>query len=167
MTADTVLQFKKMLMHLEGWMAKAAAHADNKKFDVNNFCTLRLAPDMFPFTKQIQSSCDAAKFCAAYLSGQTAPKHEDSEVTWNELRERVRKVVTYLEGFKTDQFANSATLKVTPGWAKGQWISGSDYVAQVAVPNFYFHITTAYVILRHAGVDVGKMDFLGQPNLHS
>src|SRR5579872_6327313 len=94
-----VAQFKKMLKSLDSWMVKAAAHADAKKFDVNQLCESRLIADMFPFAKQVQSTCDAAKFFAARLSGQTAPKHEDNEKTVAELRERIKKTVTYLEGF--------------------------------------------------------------------
>jgi hypothetical protein len=165
MNAPAIAQFGKMLKNLDQCMTKASAFADAKKFDVNLLANYRLAPDMFPFAKQIQSTCDAAKFCAAYLSGQTAPKHEDNEVTWTELHERVRKVVAYLEGFKDSDFANAGAVKVTPAWAKGKWLLADDYLNQVAIPNFYFHLMAAYAILRHAGVDVGKMDYLGSVNM--
>lgn len=164
-TVEAISQFKKMLQNLERCMNKAAEHADRKKFDVNNLVTMRLAPDMFPFAKQIQASCDAAKFCAAYLTGQTAPKHEDNETTWSELHERIRKVVAYLDGFKEGDFENSATAQVKPLWAKGQWLPGSEYLNQIAIPNFYFHLMAAYAILRHNGVDIGKMDYLGEVKL--
>jgi len=162
---QAIFQFKKMLINLEQCMAKAAAFSDSKKFDVNILAQSRLAPDMFPFTKQIQSACDAAKFCAAYLAGQTAPKHEDNETTWNELRERISKVVTYLDGFSAKDFEKAESVKVKPGWAKGRWMPAEDYLFQVAHPNFYFHVTTAYAILRHSGADVGKMDYLGNVDL--
>lgn len=161
-TFDTILQFRKMLANLDRWMGKAAAYADQKKFDVNVLVGARLAPDMYPFNKQIQAACDAAKFCAAYLSGQTAPKHEDNETTWAELHERVSKVVKYLDGFKASDFANVESLQVKPGWAKGQWLPSNEYVQHVSIPNFYFHAMTAYAILRHNGVDIGKMDYLGE-----
>lgn len=165
MAIQTIFQFKKMLRNLDNCMVKAAAHADTKKFDVNILASYRLAPDMFSFARQIQSTCDAAKFCAAYLSEQTAPKHEDTETTWVELRERIAKVLTYLEGFKDNDFANKEGVKVKPGWAKGKWLHADEYLQEVAVPNFYFHLMAAYAILRHAGVDVGKMDYLGSVDM--
>ena len=165
MTADAIFQFKKMLKNLDQCMAKAAAYSDAKKFDVNVFVHYRWAPDMFSFTKQIQSACDSAKFCAAYLSGQTAPKHEDNETTWAELTARVRKVITYLDGFKAGDFEKASTMKVKPGWAQGQWLHGEEYLQEVAIPNFYFHVMAAYAIMRHAGVDIGKQDYMGHLDL--
>ena len=165
MVFETVTQFKKMLQNLDGMMAKAAAYADHKKFDVNVLVQARLAPDMFPLVKQIQSACDSAKFCAAYLSEQKAPKHEDNETTWTELRERIKKCVTYLETVKPENFTNAAKVKVTPGWAEGRWIMGNEYLETIATPNFYFHLMASYAILRHSGVDIGKMDYLGTVNL--
>lgn len=162
----TIVEFKKMLLNLDGCLVKAAAYADHKKFDVNQLCEARLAPDMYPFARQVQSACDSAKFCASYLSGKLAPKHEDNEKTWSELRERIKKAVAYLEGFKFEDFNQAATMKVSPNWAKGQWIIGEEFMTDISVPNFYFHLTTAYAILRHSGVDVGKGDYLGQMNLH-
>ena len=92
---------------------------------------------MYPFTKQVQSVCDSAKFCAAYLSGQTAPKHEDTETTSKQLHERIGKVVQYLEGFKTSDFAKIEKIQVKPGWAGGKWISGDEYLNYIVIPNFY------------------------------
>lgn len=167
METQAIFQFKKMLKNLDQCLVKAAAFADTKKFDVNVLAQYRLAPDMFAFNKQIQSACDAAKFCAAYLSQQTAPKHEDTETTWKELRERIAKVVTYLEGFKESDFANARTVQCKPGWAGGKWLTGEEYLHQIAIPNFYFHTMAAYAILRHAGVDIGKTDYMGSLNLRS
>jgi uncharacterized protein len=164
-TADSIFQFNKMLKNLDQCMKKASAYADHKKFEVNVLAESRLAPDMYSFIKQIQSTCDSAKFCAAYLSGQTAPKHEDNETTWSQLHERIRKVVTYLEGFNASSFENAAKIQVKPGWAKGQWIQGDKYLNEIAIPNFYFHLMAAYAIMRHAGVDIGKMDYMGQVSL--
>lgn len=161
----TIAEFKKMLLNLDGCMAKAAAYADHKKFDVNQLVEARLAPDMYPLARQIQSTCDAAKFCASHLSGKIAPKHEDNEKTWSELRERIKKAVTYLDGFKADDFKLAATMKVSPNWAKGQWVIGEEFFTDISVPNFYFHLTMAYAILRHSGVDIGKSDYLGTINL--
>ncbi len=165
MSSQPIFHFKHMLKNLDHCMKKAAAYADHKKFDVNILASYRLAPDMFAFNKQIQSASDVAKFAAAYLSGQTPPKHEDTETTWSELHERVQKVVKYLDGFKPNDFAKMEALQVKPGWAQGKWISGEDYLQSLAIPNFYFHLMTAYAIMRHAGVDVGKLDYLGNVNL--
>jgi uncharacterized protein len=165
MSALAIMQFKKMLQNLDVCMAKAEAYATAKKFDVNILTAYRLAPDMFHLTKQVHATCDAAKFTAAYLSGQTAPKHEDNETTFAQTRERIQKVVSYLDGFKAADFSEYESIKVSPGWAQGKWLHGSEYLEEVAIPNFYFHLMATYVILRHAGVDVGKLDYLGAINL--
>lgn len=158
-------QYKKMLKSLDGWMAKAAAHADAKKFEVNNFCEARLIADMYPFTKQVQSACDSAKFFAARLSGKEAPKHEDNEKTWTELRERIKKCLTYLETFSAKDFANAKDKKISPGWAEGKWLTADEFANDLSQPNFFFHVTTAYAILRANGVDIGKQDYIGGLNL--
>lgn len=162
-----VKQLTKMLKNLDGWMVKAAAHADAKKFEVNNFMDMRLIADMFTFTKQVQAACDNAKFFAARLSQKEAPKHEDNEKTWTELRERIKKVVTYLEGFSAKDFAKSESVKVSPSWAEGKWLTADEYVNDLTLPNFYFHVSMAYAILRSSGVDLGKQDFIGGIDLKS
>ena len=162
---EAILNFKKMLTNADGWFTKAAAFADTKKFDVNVLAEARLAPDMYSLTKQVQSACDAAKFCAAYLSGKTPPKHEDNEITFAELRARLKKVISYLEEFKAEDFRNAGSIKVAPGWAKGQWLPGEEYLIDLATPNFYFHLNTMYAILRHSGVAIGKMDYLASLKL--
>ena len=164
MSAGSIFQFQKMLKNMDQCMTKAAAFADHKKFDINVLVNYRLAPDMYSFGEQIQSACDAAKFCAAYLSGQTGPKHEDNEATWKELHERVGKVISYLETFKKSDFEKMASVQAKPGWAQGQWLTGEEYLEELAIPNFYFHLTTAYALMRHAGVDIGKTDFIGNLN---
>jgi uncharacterized protein len=165
MSAQSILQFKKTLENLDACMAKAEAYATAKKFDVNLLANYRLAPDMFHLVKQVQSCCDTAKFAAAYLSQQTPPKHEDNEVTFAECRARLQKVIAYLGGFTAADFAGYAAVKVSPNWAKGKWLTGEEYLEAMAIPNFYFHVMTTYAILRFAGVDVGKMDYLGAINL--
>jgi len=165
MYENTVFQMKKMLKGLDGLMAKGAAFADSKKFDVNVLAQMRLAPDMYDFTKQIQSSCDTAKFCAARLAGKEAPKHEDGEKTWGELRERIKKTMTYLETFTAKDFANAATVKISPNWAEGKWLTGAEFADELSIPNFYFHVSMAYAILRSNGVPVGKTDFIGDLDL--
>lgn len=165
MSTPAIFQFKKMLINLENIMGKASAYADTKKIELSVLANYRLAPDMYSVIEQIQSACDAAKFAAAYMSGQTAPAHEDNETTWKELLERLQKVITYLDGFKESDFANMKTTQVKPGWAKGKGMPAEEYLIEVAIPNFYFHAAAVYAILRHAGVDLVKMDFLGSINM--
>jgi hypothetical protein len=123
----------------------------------------RLAPDQYELVRQVQSACDAAKYAAAYLSGQKAPAHPDTEKTLADLRARVRTCVAYLGSVQPSAYAGADDLRVAPPWLQGKWMRGADYLAQVAVPNFYFHVTTAYNILRHNGVEIGKRDFIGTP----
>ena len=111
--------------------------------------------------QQVQSVCDAAKFTAAYFSGKEAPKHPDTEKTMAELRERIQKCVTFLETVSEKDCSGADTKKISPAWLKGKWVQGDHYALQIAIPNFYFHIATAYSILRHNGVELGKMDFIG------
>lgn len=167
MIFETIQQFKKNLMALDACMQKAAAYADHKKFDVNVLVQARLAPDMFQFSKQVQSACDAAKFCAAYLSETKPPVHEDNETTWAQLRERIQKSISFLNTMKPDSFKNAANVKVAPKWADGKWLPGTEYFYQLAIPNFYFHMTTAYALMRHNGVDIGKADYIGELNFRS
>jgi hypothetical protein len=126
--------------------------------------TSRLAPDMHHFIYQVQSACDYVKAAAAWLSGQTPPKHEDNEQTIGELRSRIRKTLAFAESVKEPQYAGAGERKVKLSWAPGKVIGGEDYLLQVVVPNAFFHISMAYAILRHNGVDVGKRDFLGPIN---
>jgi hypothetical protein len=156
-----------MLKALDGWMVKAAAHADAKKFEVGNFASSRLIADMFDFTKQVQATCDAAKFYAARLTEKTPPKHEDTEKTWTELRERIKNTLTYLDTFTAKDFEKSASVKISPNWAEGKWLTADDFAYGLSVPNFYFHLNMAYAILRSSGVDIGKMDYLIDLNLRN
>jgi hypothetical protein len=158
---ETIRQMKKMLGQLDKWLEAAAAFADSKKFDPTVYLTLRLAPDQFAFARQVQVACDTAKLVAARLAGKEAPAHPDTEQTLDELRARVRTVVTYLDGFSASDFDGAATRVITqPRW-EGKVMSGFDYFVEHGVPNFFFHITHAYAILRHSGVALGKRDYLG------
>ena len=159
-----VLQCAQNLKNVETCLDKAEQHAAAKKFDVNVLMTSRLAPDQHHFIYQVQSACDYVKAAAAWLSGQTPPKHEDSEQTIGELRARIKKTISFVESVEEAQYAGAGERKVTVSWAPGKVIAGGDYLLQVTVPNTYFHITTAYSILRHNGVDVGKFDYLGPMN---
>jgi uncharacterized protein len=157
----TIPQFKKMLLNLSAILDKTVQYADAKKIDMDVLLTSRLAPDQFPFTRQVQIVCDTAKMTAHRLSGKEVPTHPDVEKTVPELKERIKSVIAYLDGFKAEDFAGAESKHITqPRW-DGQYLTGTEVVTQHALPNFYFHMTTAYSILRHNGVDVGKKDYLG------
>ena len=160
-TPETIAQFAKMLQNLDRWLEAGSAFAEKKKFAPDVLAQSRLAPDQYELIRQVQSACDAAKYAAAYLSGQKAPSHPDTEKTIGELRARIRTCVQYLESVKPAAYAGAAERRVSPPWLQGKWFQGADYLGQLAVPNFYFHVTTAYAILRHSGVELGKMDFIG------
>jgi hypothetical protein len=164
MYTETFSQMKKGLGQLDKWLSVAAEHAKAKSFDPNVFPTLRLAPDQFPLTRQVQICCDTVKLAASYLSGKPAEPQADEEKTVEELQARVRSIIKYLDGFAAQDFDGAATRVVSqPRW-KGEWMTGADYFVQHAIPNFFFHLTTAYAILRHNGVSIGKRDFLGAQN---
>jgi hypothetical protein len=157
----SVPQFIKMLQGLEKWLDKGVAHATAKSYEPAVLLAARLAPDMYPLTRQIQAACDAAKFAAAYLGNKEAPKHPDTEQTLDELRERIKKTIAFLETVTRADFEGADKRLVAPRWLEGKALSSGDYLNAVALPNFYFHLTTAYDLLRHNGVDVGKNDFIG------
>jgi hypothetical protein len=157
----TISQYGRMLRNLDQWLETATAHAQKKAFDPEVLVQARLAPDQFGLARQVQSACDAAKFAAAYLSGQKAPSHPDTEKTLGELRARIATCVAYLDTFKESDFAGAEERRVAPAWMEGKSVRGSQYLTRISAPNFYFHVTTAYDILRHNGVDVGKRDFIG------
>ena len=158
---DTLRSFSKTLENLEKWMDKADEHAKARSFDVDVLAKARLAPDQFEFVRQVQSACDQAKYAAAYLAGKPAPSHPDTEQTFGELRERIRKCTGFLATVQEGDLAGAEQRKVAPPWLGGRWLSGHDYLVDVAVPNFFFHMTMAYAILRHNGVVLGKMDYIG------
>ena len=159
----TVVQFSKMLNNLSAILEKAEAFSVEKKFDVSVLLNSRLAPDQFNLIRQVQIACDTAKLGVARITGKVeeAPKHEDTETTLPELQMRIKSVVSYLSGFKQKDFANAESQKVSqPRW-EGKYLTGLEFTIQHAIPNLYFHITTAYSILRHNGVNIGKKDYLG------
>jgi uncharacterized protein len=160
-TAQTITQFGKMLENLDRWLEKSVAFAQAKKFEPDVLAQARLAPDQYELVRQVQSACDAAKYAAAYLSGGKAPSHPDTEKTVAELRARIQTCLQYLKSVKASEYAAGPERRVAPPWMQGKWFRGGDYLTQVAVPNFYFHVATAYAILRHNGVDLGKMDYIG------
>jgi hypothetical protein len=158
---DALRLFTKTLENLEKWMDKADESAKARSFDVDVLAKARLAPDQFEFVRQVQSACDQAKYAAAYLAGKPAPSHPDTEQTFAELRERIRKCNGFLATVQEMDLAGAEQRKVAPPWLGGRWLSGHDYLVHVAVPNFFFHATMAYAILRHNGVVLGKMDYIG------
>lgn len=157
----TVPQFIKTLGNLTSLLDKSAQYADHKKFDVEILLNSRLAPDQFNFIRQVQIACDTAKLCVSRLTGKEAPSHPDTEKTLPELKARIESVISYLNSLKPSDFAEAASRTVTHQRWEGQHLTGHDYLIQHAIPNVYFHVTTAYSILRHNGVDIGKKDFLG------
>lgn len=160
-----ISQCSQSLKSLEIYLDKAERSAAAKKFDVDVLLTGRLAPDMQNFIYQVQSACDYVKAAAAWLSGQTPPKHEDNERTIEELRARIRKTIAFAESVEEAQYAGASERNVILSWApSGKVVGGEDYLLQVAIPNVFFHIAMAYAILRHNGVEVGKRDFLGPIN---
>ena len=153
--------FIKMLKNLDRWIEKAVDNAKARSFEPAAFLTSRLAPDQYPFTRQVQAACDAAKLAAARLTGKEAPKHPDTETTVEELRARIADVVAYLETFTAADFASAETVAITLPWMPGQIVRGRDYLFDLALANFAFHVTTAYAILRADGVPLGKADYIG------
>ncbi|MFK7928232.1 MAG: DUF1993 family protein [Myxococcota bacterium] len=158
-------QFSKMLTNLKLWLEEAKETAEGREFDPNNLVASRLAPDMFTLTRQVQSSCDTAKFTAARLSGTEAPSHPDTEATLEELVARIDSVVAYLDGFEATAFDEALDRTLTLNFMGGATAKGSDYLVEFAMPNFYFHLSMAYAILRNSGVKLGKRRFLGHVTL--
>jgi uncharacterized protein len=156
--------FTRMLGNLLTWFDKAEAHAAAKKFDPSVLLATRLAPDMLSFTTQIQIACDTAKFGVSRIAGVDAPKFDDKEATFAELRERVRKTIDFVASVPASQIdgKEEAELIVPRRSGPVTW-KAEAYLKNHVLPNFFFHLTTAYALLRHNGVDLGKSDFLGAP----
>ncbi|MGE0240481.1 MAG: DUF1993 family protein [Parvibaculaceae bacterium] len=155
--------FIHFLNGLAALLRKTEAHAQAKKLDPNAFLLARLFPDMFTFTKQVQLACDFAKGTSARLAGITAPSHPDDEKTFDELHDRIRKTVEFLRSLNKDQFAEAAERAITfKAGGKDLTVKGAQYLSNVGLPNFYFHVTTAYGLLRHNGIEIGKADFLAR-----
>ena len=159
----TAIQFSKMLSNLDDILEKAYAFALEKKIDPEVLLNSRLAPDQFNLIRQVQIACDTAKLGVARIAGKvdSAPKHEDTETNLPQLRARIKSVLQYLSSFTAKDFANADSQKVSqPRW-EGKYLTGTEFAIQHAIPNLYFHVTTAYAILRHNGVAIGKKDYLG------
>lgn len=154
--------FGRMLANLLTWLDKAEAHAAARKFDSANYLGLRLAPDMLTFVRQVQIASDAAKGCMARLAGQEIPSWEDNEASFADLRARVRRTIDYVATFEPTQIDGSEarSISVPRRNAEPLQFDGETFLKHYALPNFYFHVTTAYALLRQAGVDLGKADYL-------
>ncbi len=158
--APTLAHALGQLRHV---LSKAQAHAQDKSWDPAVLLAMRLAPDMFPLTRHVQIATDIAKNAGARLSGGEAPTFEDTETTFEELDARIARAIDYLKRLSADALANAETRAiVVPNRTRGDMhFTGRDYVDHFVLPNVYFHATTAYALLRHAGVPLGKADFLG------
>ena len=156
--------FVSMLGNMRVWLDKAEAHATAKKFEPAVLLAARLAPDMLPLTNQVQIACDTAKFLIARLSGVEAPKFDDAEASLADLRERIDATIAFVKSVPADQVDGTEDKEVTLPRRTGPIVmKGEAYLKQFALPNFFFHATTTYALLRHNGVELGKMDFLGAP----
>lgn len=162
MYSATVPVFQHMLANLSHLLDKGEAHAQARKFDPAAFATYRLAPDMLPFARQILIACDAAKNGIARLSGVEAPKFDDTEQTFAELKARIQKTLDYLATVPAAAMDGTEDKDITfpVGRDATRTMKAQAYLLTWAMPNFYFHITTAYAIMRHAGVELGKADYL-------
>ncbi len=151
-----------MLRNLDHFLNKAQAHAETKKFDPANLLGTRLAPDMLPLTRQVLIACDAAKNGVARLSGVEAPKFDDTESTIAELKARIQKTIDYLSSVPADKLDGTEDKDITFPIGKDatRTMKGEAYLRHWMLPNFFFHTTTAYALLRHNGVELGKSDYL-------
>jgi hypothetical protein len=160
----SVPRFANMLRNLDAILAKAQAHAAAKKIDPAVLLGGRLFPDMFPLVKQVQIATDHAKGAVARLAGAEVPRYEDTEQTFDELRARIAKTLAFVESFQPNQIDRSEDRDIALRVA-GQDLAfkGLTYLMGYALPNFYFHLVTAYNILRHNGIEIGKRDYIGTP----
>lgn len=157
-------RFAHMLRNLDAILAKAQAHAAARKIDPAVLLGARLFPDMLPMVKQVQIATDHAKGAVARLAGAEVPRYEDTEQTFDELRARIAKTIAFVESFAPEQFEGAEQRPVALRTGGRDWsFIGRDYLLGFALPNFHFHLVTAYNILRHNGVEIGKADYLGNP----
>ncbi|MEN3292596.1 MAG: uncharacterized protein V7642_1849 [Burkholderiales bacterium] len=163
MYAASIPVFKQMLNSLKDILSKAEAHATEKKIEPNALLQARLFPDMFPLTRQVQVAADFAKGVSARLAGVDVPAYEDTEQTFADLQARIAKTLAFIDGLSPAQIDGSEQREVVlrPGTPKEQKFPGQSYLLHYGLPQFFFHVTTAYSILRHNGVEIGKRDYVG------
>lgn len=160
----TIPQFILSLNSLKRIIQKAEGYAEAKKVEMDVLFNTRLVPDQFPLSKQIQIVCDSAKFCASRLTGAEPPAFEDNEQTVDEFYDRIDNTIAFLKTITEEQFEGFESKTISFYWNPGMHLDGKSYLIQHAIPNFYFHLATAYSILRASGVDLGKSDYLGKQN---
>ncbi|MBI5721585.1 MAG: DUF1993 domain-containing protein [Burkholderiales bacterium] len=163
MYSVSVPVFVRMFGNAQKWLGKAEEHATARKFDAANYLGLRLAPDMLPLVRQVQIASDGAKGCVARLVGVEVPKWEDNEATMADLHARLKRTVDYVQSVPAVGFEGSESREIVLPMRQGDPLrfSGEAYLKHYVMPNLYFHLTTTYALLRHAGVELGKRDFLG------
>ena len=161
--AASVPVFKQMLNALSGVLTKAEVHATAKNIDPSVFLQARLAPDMFPLVRQVQIAVDFTKGVSGRLAEIELPKYDDSEVTFADLQALISKVLAFVDGIKPEQIDGKEGIEIVtrPGTPKEKRFSGQSYLLTYGLPQFFFHVTTAYAILRHNGVEIGKRDYMG------
>jgi hypothetical protein len=162
--AASIPVFKQMLNSLDAVLRKAEEHAAARNFEPANLLQSRLAPDMFPLLRQVQIAADFSRGVSARLAGAEVPKYDDQEQTFEDLHGLIAKSLAFIDGFTPAQIdGNEERAIVTrPGTPKEKRFTGQSYLLSYGLPQFFFHVTTAYAILRHNGVDIGKRDFMGQ-----
>jgi hypothetical protein len=162
MSSAALPTLQHMLRNLVHILEKGESHARVRGFDPSALTTFRLAPDMLPFTRQVLIACDAAKNGVARISGVEAPRFEDKEATFEELKARVQKTLDYLASVPASALDGTEDKEITfpVGRDKTRTMRADDYLRHWMLPNFFFHVTTAYAILRHNGVELGKQDYL-------
>jgi hypothetical protein len=165
MHSASVPVFVQLLTNMSRWLDKAQAHAEAKRFDPSVYLGLRLAPDMLPFVRQIQIASDNAKGCVARLAGVDVPRFEDTEASLQELKARIEKTLAFVRSVPAERFegAEGRTVELPRPNKEPLRFDGEAYLKHFALPNFFFHATTTYALLRHAGVDLGKADFVAMP----
>jgi hypothetical protein len=162
MYSASIPVFKQILTSLLAILAKAETHVSEKKIDPSALLQFRLYPDMLPFVRQIQIAADFAKGAAARLAGEPVPAYEDTEQSFVELKARIEKTLAFLASVPQSQIEGSEERAITTGSGeKAKHFNGHSYLFNYALPHFFFHATTAYDILRHNGIDIGKKDFIG------
>jgi hypothetical protein len=163
MHAASVPVFQQMLGALGNILAKAEAHATEKKIEPNALLHARLSPDMFTFTRQVQIACDFARGVSARLAGVDVPVSEDKEQSFEELRALVAKTTAFIGSLDAVRFEGSEQREIVlrPGTPRERTFTGQAYLLTYGLPQFFFHVTTAYALLRHNGIEIGKRDFMG------
>jgi hypothetical protein len=161
--AASVPVFRQMLGSVHALLTQAEAHATAKKIEPAALLQARLAPDMFPLSRQVQIACDFARGVSARLAGVEVPVYEDKEQSFEDLRQLVSRSLDFIEGLPESAFENAATREIVtrPGTPKERRFNGQAYLLHYGLPQFFFHVTTTYALLRHSGLEVGKKDYMG------